>query len=319
MSIRGYGKVIVPGTTDRSIGVTNGDGCRGIVADHRIGSTDPDTRSGVNPDYNIGVNRRTGSRWCPVIIKDIWFKMINDVMDNGITVNQRVGEGQDIAVHSAGLGSCYVSIRGYGKVVVPGTTDRSIGVTNGDGCRGIVADHRIGSTDPDTRSGVNPDYNIGVNRRTGSRWCPVIIKDIWFKVINDVMNNGITVDQCVGEGQDIAVHGTALGSCYVSIRGYGKVVVPGTTYRGIWITDGDGCRSIVADHRIGSTDPDTGSGVNPDYNIGVNRRTGSRWCTVIIKDIWFKVINDLMDNSIVIGQGICIRSSRNTAMIGFGP
>ena len=61
---------------------------------------------------------------------------------------------RDIAVHSAGLGSCYVSIRGYGKVIVPGTTDRSIGVTNGDGCRGIVADHRIGSTDPDTGVGL---------------------------------------------------------------------------------------------------------------------------------------------------------------------
>ena len=40
---------------------------------------------------------------------------------------------------------------------------------------------------------------------------------------------------------------------------------------------------------------------------------------IIIEDIGFKVIDDLVNNGIVIGQGIRIRSSRNPSMIGFGP
>ena len=40
---------------------------------------------------------------------------------------------------------------------------------------------------------------------------------------------------------------------------------------------------------------------------------------IIIENIRFEVIDDLVNNGIVIGQGIRIRSSRNTGMIGLGP
>ena len=52
MTIRSNGEVVVPGTTDRSIGITNGDGGRGIVANDRIGSRYPDTSNRINPDNN---------------------------------------------------------------------------------------------------------------------------------------------------------------------------------------------------------------------------------------------------------------------------
>ena len=92
MRIRGYGKVVVPGTTDRSVRVTDGDGGGGVVTDDRIRRTDSDPWSRINPDYDIGINRSTGSRRSTVIIKDIWFKVIDDLMDNGITVDQGIGE-----------------------------------------------------------------------------------------------------------------------------------------------------------------------------------------------------------------------------------
>ena len=50
MSIGSNSKVVVPGTTDRGIGVTDGDDGRGIVANYSIRGTDPDPWSRIDPD-----------------------------------------------------------------------------------------------------------------------------------------------------------------------------------------------------------------------------------------------------------------------------
>ena len=50
MTIGSDGKVVVPCTPDRCIWITHGDGGGGVIADDRIGSTDPDTGRGVYPD-----------------------------------------------------------------------------------------------------------------------------------------------------------------------------------------------------------------------------------------------------------------------------
>ena len=40
---------------------------------------------------------------------------------------------------------------------------------------------------------------------------------------------------------------------------------------------------------------------------------------IIIEDIGLEVVDDLVNDGIVIGQDIRIRSSRNNGMIGFSP
>ena len=84
-------------------------------------------------------------------------------MDNGIGVDKGIGEGHEVAVGGTGLEAGHMGIGGHGKVVVPGTPDRSIRVTDGNGGGGIVADDGIGSTDAYTGSGVHPDYNSCIN------------------------------------------------------------------------------------------------------------------------------------------------------------
>jgi hypothetical protein len=129
------------------------------------------------------------------------------------------------------------------------------------------------------------------------------------------VNNGISIDKGIGEGEYVAVIDTTLRPCYLTIWSNSKVIVPCTTYRSIGITNRDGGRGIVADNSIGSGDSNTSNRVNPDNDGCILTGTGTYRSTVIIKDVWLKEVNDLMDNSIIIGQGICIRSSGNADMI----
>ena len=105
----------------------------------------------------------------------------------------------------------------------------------------------------------------------------------------------------------------------MSIRSYGEIVVPGATDRIIGVTNRDGGRSIVADDSIRSAYPDPWSRIDPDNDGCILAGAGTYGRMIIIKDIGFEVIDDLVNDGIVIGQGIRIRSSRNTGMIGFGP
>ena len=38
----------------------------------------------------------------------------------------------------------------------------------------------------------------------------IIIEDVGFKIINDLMHNGVIIGQGISEGQDVAVNCTAL-------------------------------------------------------------------------------------------------------------
>ena len=105
----------------------------------------------------------------------------------------------------------------------------------------------------------------------------------------------------------------------MSIRSNGKIVIPGTSDWNIGVMYGDGCRGIVADDSIGSAYPDPWSRIDPDNDGCILAGAGTYRSMIIIEDIGFEVIDDLMNDGIVIGQGIRIRSSRNPGMIGFGP
>ena len=168
MSIRSDGKVVIPGTSDWNIGVTNRDGGRSIVADDSIRSAHPDPWSRVNPDNDGCILAGAGTYGRMIIIKDIRFEVIDDLVNNGIVIGQGISEGQDVTVDGTALSPRYVSIRSYGKIVVPGPTDRSIGVTNRDGGGSIVADDSIRSTHPDPWSRVNPDNDGCILAGTGT-------------------------------------------------------------------------------------------------------------------------------------------------------
>ena len=105
-----------------------------------------------------------------------------------------------------------MSIRSYGKIVVPGTSDWNIGVTNRDGGRSIVADDSIGSAYPDPWSRVNPDNDGCIHAAAGTYGRMIIIEDIGFEVIDDLVNDGIVIGQGICEGQYITLDGTALSS-----------------------------------------------------------------------------------------------------------
>ena len=105
----------------------------------------------------------------------------------------------------------------------------------------------------------------------------------------------------------------------MSIRSDGKVVVPCTTDWNIGVTNRDGGRGIVADNSIGSAYPDPWSRIDPDYDSCILAGAGTYGRMIIIEDIGFEVVDDLVNDGIVIGQGIGIRSSCNPGMIGFGP
>ena len=92
-----------------------------------------------------------------------------------------------------------MSIRSYGKIVVPGTTDRIIRVTNRDSGGGIVADDSIRSAYPDPWSRINPDNDGCIHAAAGTYGRMIIIEDIGFEVIDDLVNDGIVIGQVIRE------------------------------------------------------------------------------------------------------------------------
>ena len=131
------------------------------------------------------------------------------------------------------------------------------------------------------------------------------------------MNDGIVI------GKGISIRSSrnrgmiGFGPRDMGIRSYGKIVVPGTTDRNIWVANRDNRRGIVADDSIRSAYPDPWSRIYPDYDGCILAGAGTNGGMIIIKDIGFEVIDDLVNDGIVISQVIRIRSSRNPGMIGF--
>ena len=85
-----------------------------------------------------------------------------------------------------------MGIRSNGKVVVPGSPDGSIGITNGDSGGCIVTDDGIRSTDPDLWSWIDPN-SYTLNNSTAAIRITIIGRNTRCEDVNDLVNNRITV------------------------------------------------------------------------------------------------------------------------------
>ena len=87
------------------------------------------------------------------------------------------------------------------------------------------------------------------------------------------MNKGIRVHQGIGVRSGSYTSMISFCTCNLCIRSNREVVVPVAPDGGIWITQGDGYRRVIADDSIRSTDPDPWSRIDPDNDGGINTGT----------------------------------------------